>query len=127
MQSGDAGDVHTAELLLEFANFVAQPSGHLELQLPGRGQHLLVQLLDEICQRGTRHLAYVELAVGMCTDPDDTRRNTTPTSPGCRRLASRLRPAAPANRGDRCQHRLSVFRLACDAVGDVSDALAQRL
>src|SRR5215831_14861116 len=45
-----SGGLHAAQLVLEFLDLVAEPRGQLELQLSGRGVHLLGQLGDEADQ-----------------------------------------------------------------------------
>src|SRR4051794_25064791 len=50
-----SGGVHAAQFALELADLVAQPRRDLELQFAGRVQHLLVELLDQVGQLGTRH------------------------------------------------------------------------
>src|ERR1700676_3642728 len=43
----DAGRLHTAELLLELADFVTEAGGDFEMKLGGGGVHLLGQLGDQ--------------------------------------------------------------------------------
>jgi hypothetical protein len=50
--SADAGGVHAAQFALEFGDLVAQPRRHLELQFAGGGEHLVVELLDQVGQFG---------------------------------------------------------------------------
>jgi hypothetical protein len=51
----DAGFLHRAELLLELVDLVAKSGRELELQLGGRGMHLILQLLDQQRQLGLGH------------------------------------------------------------------------
>ena len=44
--------MHAAELGLELADLVAEPGCHLELQLRGRGVHLLGELADQADELG---------------------------------------------------------------------------
>src|SRR4051812_35197134 len=53
--SADAGGVHPPQLLLELADLVPQTGRQLEVQLPRGLVHLVLELLDELRQLGTRH------------------------------------------------------------------------
>src|SRR6266508_1630656 len=85
----DAGHVHPAQFLFQFADLVAQPNSHLELQLARSPKHLVVELLDEVGKFGARHGGDVELAVGVRAHADDAGRTATATARHCR-LAARL-------------------------------------
>ena len=62
--SPDACRVHPSELLLELGDLVAEPGRELELQLGGGRPHLVVELLDQVGQRGPREVAYAGAANG---------------------------------------------------------------
>src|SRR5688572_28859214 len=51
----DPGDVHRAEFLLQFLDLVADAGGHLELEIAGGAEHLVVEVLDERGQFSPGH------------------------------------------------------------------------
>src|SRR3712207_116767 len=106
--------VELAQLLLQLGQLVAQPGGHLELQLAGGGQHLVVHLREEVGQLGSWQALDVD-AAGLA--------RLLRRQPWHRRLAAGLLPARAADQLD----VLGVLRGAVDAVEDVDDLLAQRL
>src|SRR5690606_21778970 len=115
--SADAGGVHAAQLLLQVGDLVAEPGGELELQVAGRGEHLVGQLLDEVGQFGARH------ALGVAAGDDaGADRGRGPTGLARGALAAGLGAPGTADRD-----LLALLGLAVDLVEDVGDLLAQRL
>src|SRR5262249_51284751 len=116
----DASCLHAAKLLLELPDLVPEPGGELELQLGRRGVHLIGQRCDQgdqVLSRGT--CALVSLGA-----TDSARGGCRPRTRGRARdrsLAAALPTAGTA------KQLVSVGVLASELVGDVRDALAQRL
>src|ERR1700676_4904648 len=50
----DACGTHSTQLLLQFADLIAEPRGEFEAQLRGRGPHLSAQILDQRFEVGGR-------------------------------------------------------------------------
>src|SRR5690625_1839887 len=102
------GRLHLPELLLEVGDLVAQAGRELELQLLGGGEHLRVELLDEVR----------EVARGRGSQPFPHRGAGGLPLPGARPL---VRPAVAA-----LEELGGVDGLPGEHVGDVGDPLAQR-